>query len=165
MVFLLISACNSVYPEADSNQQNNKNSEILKYKISIKQNIKLGQKVNLHFTLSNNSDKDISFLTWGTPFESSISSNMLSIKSNRNILPYQGRMVKRGKPTANDFITIKAKSTLKQELDISKAYAFKTQGTYFITYKNSLLKLETPLNKQSLLEISPSNLIQTLITP
>jgi hypothetical protein len=159
-----MSACNNVYQDPESKQQNNKNIETLKYKISANQNIKLGQKVILHFTLTNNSDQNISFLKWGTPFESSISRNILSIKLNGNILPYQGRMVKRGKPTTNDFITIKAKSSLKQQIDISKAYAFKAVGTYSITYNDSLLTLKTPLNKQPLLEIPSSKQIQTLIT-
>lgn len=165
MLFSLISACNSIYPEAESNQQNNKDIDILKYKITTKTKTKQGQKVSLHVTLTNNSDQDISFLKWGTPFESSISRDVFSIKLNGNSLPYQGRMVKRGNPTANDFITIKAKSILKQTFDISKAYAFKTKGTYSIIYKLSLLKLETPFKKQLLLEVPSSNQIYTLVTP
>ncbi|MEC5161050.1 MULTISPECIES: hypothetical protein [unclassified Janthinobacterium] len=54
---------------------------------------------------------------------------------------YQGRMVKRGALTADDYLTLKPKATRRNTIDITDSYAFK-QGThtYQLRYDGYYLK-------------------------
>lgn len=123
----MLSACNS--------EDVTDNIEI---SLSSESSYKVNQAILVTFSLSNKASYDIQFLKWGTPFESMPTRDMFTVKkADKQILPYQGPMVKRGKPKASDYITIRAGETLKKSVDISKPYGIRASGIYSVQYKQS----------------------------
>jgi peptidyl-Lys metalloendopeptidase len=100
---------------------------------------------NLRFALNNDSNKEMTVLKWNTPFDG-FNSDMFKVSRNRTRSLYLGRVVKRGAPKPEDYITIKPKGSLSIEFDISEAYDIYKEGGYSVEYKSALLDagLETP---------------------
>jgi peptidyl-Lys metalloendopeptidase len=99
----------------------------------------------LRFALINESDKEISALKWNTPFDG-FNSDMFRVSRNGELSIYLGRIVKRGAPKPEDYVTIKPKGSLSVEVDISEAYDIFKSGSYNIEFKSKLLDvgMETP---------------------
>ncbi len=141
-----ISACNS--ESADNN---------IAISLSAESSYKVKEAVIVSVSVTNNTQNDIKFLKWGTPFESMPTRDMFSVKKADNqMLPYQGRMVKRGKPEASDYISIQAGQTLKKGIDISRAYGINASGTYHVQYKESYPALEGNVSN-GMLTLPPTN--------
>jgi len=112
--------------------------------LSAEPSYKVKEAIVVTVRVTNNTYKAIKFLKWGTPFESMPTRDMFSVKkADGQMLPYQGRMVKRGKPEVNDYISIQAGQTLQSGVDISRAYGFNASGTYHVQYKESYPSLES----------------------
>lgn len=132
--------------------------------LSAEPSYKVKEAVFVTVRVTNNTHNDIKFLKWGTPFESMPTRDMFSVKKEDNqILPYQGRMVKRGKPEANDYISIQAGQTLKQGMDISRAYGINASGTYHVQYKESYPVLEGNASN-GVLTLPPTNSVSFQLT-
>ncbi|HHL19157.1 MAG TPA: hypothetical protein ENJ33_05435 [Thiothrix sp.] len=143
---ITMSACNS---------ENAGNS--IAISLSAEPSYKVKEAVFVTISVTNNTHNNIKFLKWGTPFESMPTRDMFSVKKEDNqMLPYQGRMIKRGKPEASDYISIQAGQTLKQSIDISKAYGINESGTYHVQYKESYPVLEGSASN-GLLTLPPTN--------
>jgi peptidyl-Lys metalloendopeptidase len=141
-----MSACNS---------ENAGNS--IAISLSAEPSYKAKEAIVVAVSVTNNTQNDIRFLKWGTPFESMPTRDMFSVKKADNqILSYQGRMVKRGKPEASDYISIQAGQTLKQGIDISRAYGINASGTYHVQYKESYPVLEGNASN-GMLTLPPTN--------
>jgi hypothetical protein len=84
----------------------------------------------IQFQLHNTQATGWQFLRWHTPFDTWFS-EFMSIKVNGKPLEYQGALVKRGLPQAEDFIHLAPMQTLTIDLDLSQAYAL-TAGHYQI---------------------------------
>lgn len=95
--------------------------------------------VVLNFTLKNTTDKKIKLLIWYTPFEGCLSDLFVITNSDTGEqLNYQGPMVKRLKPQADDYLTLAANEVSSTKLNLSLAYVF-TAGNYQIKLKNQTL--------------------------
>lgn len=120
-----------------------KSEKAFELSLSAEPSYKINSAILVTLSVTNKSPIDVQFLKWGTPFESMPTRDMFSVKdANGQTLSYQGPMVKRGKPEASDYVTIKSGQTLKQAMDISKAYDIRASGTYHVQYKESYPSLK-----------------------
>jgi len=94
----------------------------------------------LNAKLKNDSDQEIVFLPWGTPFEGAVTADFLNVKKvgSSEDVAYTGIMVKRRPPSAEDFKTVKSGDSIEQIVDISKNYNFCASTEYEITYSQTL---------------------------
>ena len=83
-------------------------SSVLKYQLSASNSYVLGKPVIIKFTLYNLLDENIWVLTWYTPLEG-LKGKIFLVTCNGKEIPYEGRMVKRGNPTQDDYIYIASK--------------------------------------------------------
>ena len=78
--------------------------------------------VFINFILLNQSNKDLSVLTWCTPLEGFYFDLFIIQDQYRQIIPYQGPIVKRDKPSSVDYQLIRAHGNVATMLDLSSVY-------------------------------------------
>jgi peptidyl-Lys metalloendopeptidase len=88
---------------------------------------------SITFTLTNRGDQPVSVLKWHTPLEG-IQNDIFDIVHEGKPVPYVGRLVKRGQPTAEDFVTLGPGETASAVVDLGEAYAFPEPGRYEVRY-------------------------------
>ena len=157
----LLSACTKV-PANNMLTKKVPQTNTISISITAEQQYRLGQATPLTFILANGTRNTIRFLKWGTPFENGFTRNQFNVIHQGNKLGYQGRMLKRGKPTAKDYILINPRESLQTTVDISKAYPLNNLGQYTVTYRASYLDLEAT---QRLTKVKVSNTVTFTINP
>lgn len=85
--------------------------------------------VLLQFTLRNASPRDLHLLRWGSPFEGGWFGPFVRVSAPQGELPFQGAMRKRGEPSAQDYLLLRAGQTLTAELALDDAFALPAAGT------------------------------------
>ena len=121
--------------------------ENLETKFIVQNNYISKENIIVVFVITNNSNQDLYLLKWGTPLEG-LKSDCLKITSRRNVqIDYDGILLKRGQPGSDAFIKIKAKSSLKKEINLSLAYDLNSEDEYTIEF-----------NSQNLVVVSPSSI-------
>lgn len=104
-------------------------------KMQIKPTIKIGDAVELKFTVYNDADTSRQFCKWHTPFEP-LMSKYLDVKdaSGQEML-YKGAMAKRiMPPPASSYIKVNRKDSLSATVDLLKAYDITKPSKYTIIY-------------------------------
>ncbi len=101
--------------------------------ITTEHNYKLGSAISIAFALTNESDQDIQLLPWGTPLEGFFSRGLV-VSYQGTDLEYQGPLIKRGAAQIQDYIMLKARSTVSNQLDLTQAYQFSHRGDYQVRY-------------------------------
>jgi hypothetical protein len=76
-------------------------------------------------------------LTWGTPLEENLTVDCLTVRRDDEVIPYDGKLVKRGDPPPEAYVVIQPGERLKQSVDISEAYAIDQMGDYTVTLNAS----------------------------
>jgi peptidyl-Lys metalloendopeptidase len=102
---------------------------------------KASQALLVKFTLSNDTDKEMTLLRWHTPLEAVVNADMFEVTAAGTPAEYIGRTIKRGTPKPADYVTIAARSTVSAEVDLSKAYAVYQRGRYSARLRPSLIHL------------------------
>lgn len=95
--------------------------QLLRYRLEGPKNYLVGQSVNIVFTLENESHSPLWVLTWYTPLEG-LKGKILRVVCDNKEIPYEGPMVKRGKPNLDDYILIKPGKSVSAEVNLSLAY-------------------------------------------
>ena len=95
------------------------------------------------FTLTNSSSQPVRVLKWGTPFDNGFNYDMFEVWQGDTQISYTGRLVNRGEPKAQDFITLEANETITQELDVADGYAVYDAGDYTISFNSMLTIVKT----------------------
>jgi peptidyl-Lys metalloendopeptidase len=93
--------------------------------------------------MTNTSDKDIKILKWNTPLEKNLNANIFTIKNNKSTIKYVGVLVKRSKPTEEDYLLFKAGEKRTVTVDLPTYYQMEKEGSYTVTYHGSF-KQKTP---------------------
>jgi len=93
--------------------------------------------------LSNNLAEVITFLPWGTPFESRVTARFLQVQQQKEAgelidLAYKGIMIKRASPIDSDYVSLNAGQVYKNRVDITESYNFCADRHYILTYSGSL---------------------------
>jgi len=106
-------------------------------KMTIKDTIKVGEPIQLKFTVYNTADSTQQFCKWHTPFEPLIS-KYLDIKDENGVeVDYKGAMAKRVMPPpASSYTKLNAKDSLSAEADLLKGYAISKPAKYTVTYNS-----------------------------
>lgn len=94
---------------------------ILRYQLSAERSFSEGEPVIITFRIENLSADPVRLLNWYTPLEG-IKGKILKVTCNGVLLEYQGRMVKRGQPEAQDYILLKAGESVEAGFDLAKSY-------------------------------------------
>ena len=93
--------------------------------------------VPLKVILTNTSDQDLSVLTWNTPLDDVVT-DCLDIRVNGKNVEYDGPIIKRGAPTAKDYVLIKAGQSVETKFPVSDAYDTSKPGTYEVKLKTAI---------------------------
>lgn len=93
--------------------------------------------VPLKVILTNTSDQDLSVLTWNTPLDDVVT-DCLDVTVNGKKVEYDGPIIKRGAPTAKDYVLIKAGQSVETKFPVSDAYDTSKPGTYQVKLKTAI---------------------------
>ena len=97
-------------------------------------------KVQLVFTLQNESDEAIQVLKWRTPLEG-VLGPIFEVQCDGKNLKYRGPMIKRGAPTDIDFVTIAGKGSAAATIDLSQSYDFPAAGSCQVQFNGTVLEV------------------------
>ncbi len=98
------------------------NDSLIKCEISAQAQQNITQGTWLTYSLTNTSSEPIILLTWYTPLEGFMSNLFRIIDQQGDELLYQGPMVKRMLPSADDFIVIAPQKTVSTSINLQQAY-------------------------------------------
>jgi hypothetical protein len=96
---------------------------------------RVGEPVVLTVEVENRGSDPLRLLGWGTPFEERFSSSFLTVERDGEVLPYDGRLVKRGDPGPRDYLTIEPGATVETRVDVSAGYPIEGPGKYMVRVK------------------------------
>lgn len=85
------------------------------------------------FSLHNPSSEDVLVLRWETALLG-VHEDLFDVTQNGRQVPYVGRHYKRGMPTADDYVTVKAGATLTTEIDLAQHYDMRAGGSYQVQF-------------------------------
>jgi len=91
---------------------------------------KVGAAVRLRMRLDNASGKALHVLTWNTPFEGDWFGAFVEVSRDGQTLAYQGPMLKRGEPLANEYLALGARRSRQASLDLAQAFDLTRPGRY-----------------------------------
>jgi hypothetical protein len=106
---------------------------VLKFKLEARNSYIIEQPVPVTFILQNVTHKDVYVLNWYTPFEG-IKGKIFKVTRNGIEIPYEGRMMKRGNPTREDYIHIKPLGSVSSIVDLTLAFNMDIPGEYHTEY-------------------------------
>lgn len=115
--------------------------ELISCKISLVSPQNLTEGVFVTFSVYNQSNENLSLLSWYTPFEGFLSNLFIILDSNGVQLNYQGPMVKRATPLASNFIELLAKKKATVTLDLTQAYPL-SKGSFSVQLLRTQLQLK-----------------------
>lgn len=99
--------------------------------------------IPLTFELVNKTKKTTyNILNWDTPFEGFYGA-YLQIAGPDGEVDYRGRVVKRGPPTREEYVSLKGGERRTITVNIAPAYDFKTRGKYEIVFAGKLFDVTT----------------------
>src|SRR5262249_7024448 len=79
-------------------------------------------------------------LKWHTPLDG-FSADMFRVELDGRAVPYIGALVKRGAPTAEDFVTIEPQGSVTATLNLAAGYAIYQAGRYSVELRARTLAL------------------------
>jgi len=97
----------------------------------------------VRFTLYNDTNETVQVLVWHTPL-AGFSNDLFEVERDGEPVPYTGRLVKWGTPTAEDYVEIAAGSFVSATFDPSEVYDMSRPGQYTIRYRSELLDVNPP---------------------
>lgn len=116
----------------------------------------------IQFIVENNTAKDVDLLIWGTPFEKRLSADIFTVSKNGVAMPYLGRLVKRGKPSPQDYMPISAGDSLQTYIDIASHYDMSASGQYTVKLKLAKDNSGSRLNQETTVTADDSTVILSI---
>jgi hypothetical protein len=110
--------------------------------MSVSPRLTVGEPVELRFQLRNPTAQPVFVLEWHTPFEGLLA-NFLQVTRNGQEVPYEGPMMKRGDPSAEEYVALQPGASVEAKVEVSLAYDFKQPGHYRIAFRDSLMDVVT----------------------
>ncbi|NEN95711.1 MAG: hypothetical protein F6K50_09270 [Moorea sp. SIO3I7] len=120
----LTSACNT-----------SKNS--LQYRLDSQENYTINQPVNIVFMLENLDVQPLWVLTWYTPLEG-LKGRILQVICDGEEILYEGPMVKRGRPTQEDYVLIQPGESVSKEVELSSAYNLPVAAVCQVKFRGTI---------------------------
>ena len=112
----------------------------MSYRLHINSGQNIADGVFIDFVLLNNSEDDLSVLTWNTPLEGFYSALFIIEDQYEQPVPYQGLVENRTKPSAFDYQLIRAGGNVGTLLDLSSVYSLRS-GKYKIQLNKKTLQI------------------------
>jgi peptidyl-Lys metalloendopeptidase len=97
--------------------------------------------ITARWTLHNDTLETRRVLVWHTPL-AGFSNDLFYVERDGEPVPYTGRLVKWGTPTAEDYVEIESGGSVSATFDPSAVYDMSQPGQYTIVYRSELLELE-----------------------
>ena len=88
---------------------------------------------NVEVTVINTSRKTARIPTWQLP-SAEAQSDLFAVSRNGEEIRYEGRMIKRGTPTAADFAILRPGESRRVTLNLAEAYDLSKTGDYTVTF-------------------------------
>ena len=89
-----------------------------------------GQAVMLRFSLRNDGTAAVRVLRWNTPLEGAWFAPFVEVQRDGRPLTFQGPMVKRGEPRAEDYVALAPGQTLVSDIDLALPFDLSVPGRY-----------------------------------
>jgi len=112
-----------------------------------KESYSLGERVKLRYRVTNHSNSQYFVLKWFTPLEG-ILGDILKITYKRRRIPYDGILIKRGQPSIDDYVLLKAGEVREGSIDVSASYSLSKAGVYHVTFAGVIWDLTKDLPDQ-----------------
>jgi peptidyl-Lys metalloendopeptidase len=106
----------------------------------VKGEFKKTEPVEIRFMITNTTDKQVNILKWHTPLEG-FNANIFLVKRDGTPVNYIGRVVKRGTPQPEDYVSIAPGETVTTVVDISSAYEIYERGEYSVEFKSRIFDI------------------------
>jgi peptidyl-Lys metalloendopeptidase len=106
--------------------------------VSVPASVRAGEPVQLRFQLTNRTAQPLSVLKWRTPLEGLMGKDFQVTRDGTEVA-YQGRMVKRGNPSADAYVTLAPGASVDAQVELSQAYEMKQPGRYRIAFHGELM--------------------------
>jgi hypothetical protein len=110
--------------------------------LSVAPRVAPGEPMLLRFRLTNRTAQPLYVLDWHTPLEGLLS-RMLQVSRAGQDIPYQGPMMKRGDPGADDYRAIAPGASVEESIDVGLAYETQAPGRYRIAFAGPLRDVVT----------------------
>ena len=104
--------------------------------------VKAGEPVEVVFRLSNPTSKPLHVLDWHTPLEGLLN-DIFQVTRDGAEQPYQGPMMKRAAPQADDYVTLAPGASVEGRVDVSLGYEMRQPGRYTIAFRGRLMDVAT----------------------
>ena len=91
---------------------------------------RVGAPFTLHFTFTNPGSETLRVLDWNTPFEPGWFAPFVTLLRDGQALTYRGASMKRGEPTAQDYVAIGAGRARHARVDLAEAFDLSRPGHY-----------------------------------
>jgi len=98
---------------------------------------RLGEPIEVTFSIRNSGATAYQILRWETPLEDEVT-DFLIVEHDGRRLRYDGRHVKRGEPHDQDYEVVGPGETLSRKVDISRSYPVSAPGSYRATVNVTL---------------------------
>jgi hypothetical protein len=103
---------------------------VLKGKLVASKSYDSAAPVQLRFELTNTGKDDLQVLKWNTPLEGLNSDCLKVLRNEKNRVAYDGPMVKRGNPGAQDYLLVPAGETVSADVNVSESYGVSLPADY-----------------------------------
>lgn len=90
-------------------------------------------RVTVSFNLRNASRQDVHLLRWGSPFEGAWFGPFVRVRTSSRELPFEGAMKKRGEPSVEEYLLLRAGQSADVNLTLNDAYALPATGALRLT--------------------------------
>lgn len=132
-----LSASALAHQEHQHHQQQQEQKNMLQCQISAPDKVKLGAAIPMTFTLTNNGDHALNILRWNTPLEGWFNRYLTITKEGQQV-NYQGAMVKRFRPSDEDYSLLAAGQSQQATVNLAQGYDIAAKGTYQVVYTGRL---------------------------
>lgn len=111
--------------------------------------------------ITNYSTDEIEVLKWNTPLEQQLNANIFNISLDGKNIKYLGRILKRAKPSRDDYTTFAAGESRNITLSLPQYYNMSKAGLYKINYKG-IFKYKSKINKKTVAAKMLKNTLPTI---
>src|SRR5262245_2186471 len=94
----------------------------LRYTLQAHSTYPQGRPIMIGFEMENLSPTEVWVLKWYTPLEG-IKGKIFEVRCDGVEMPYEGRMVKRGKPERDDYAHLPGGGAVRADCDLASAYS------------------------------------------
>lgn len=133
-------------------------SDALQCQLQAPTSVKLGEAVTLKFKLKNNSGDDLMLLKWNTPLEGWFGSSF-KVTRDGQWVNYQGAMVKRFRPSSDDYVAVPAGKSVSNTVNLAEGYQINQAGEYQFVFNGRLQDVQAVASGS---ELSAKRKLQSL---